>query len=279
MGDSRLRNAASILTFLRGTILNTLIKQGLSLLVVAAGLISATTAQAASDPDLAGKNVVLVHGAFADGSSWNKVIPLLEAKGLHVTSVQNPLTSLGDDVSATTRAIDRQNGPVVLVGHSWAGSVITQAGNNDKVKALVYVAAFAPDSEQSANDIQKELPAPSWAGELHKDAAGFLTLSDKAMVEDFAPDVSHAQALLLAATQGPWYSGCLAEKIGHAAWHDKPSWYVVSMKDRIVPTDFQMKLAKQIGATAVDVDASHVPMLSKPQEVAAAIISAAREVK
>ncbi|MEX3937333.1 alpha/beta fold hydrolase [Paraburkholderia phymatum] len=248
-------------------------------LVIAGALLSAATAQAAPDPDLAGKNIVLVHGAWANGSSWDKVIPLLEAKGLHVTSVQNPLTSLGDDVSAATRAIDRQNGPVVLVGHSWAGSVITQAGNNDKVKALVYVAAFAPDNGQSANDIQNGLPAPSWAAEVHKDAAGFLTLSDKAMAEDFAPDVSPAQVRLLAATQGPWYSGCVAEKIGHAAWHDKPSWYVVPTKDVIVPPDFQMRLAKQIGATTVKVEASHVPMLSKPEKVAAAIISAARQAK
>lgn len=252
----------------------------LSLSLACAGaLISAATAQAAPDPDLAGKSVVLVHGAFADGSSWVKVIPLLEAKGLHVTAVQNPLTSLGDDVAATTRAIDRQNGPVVLVGHSWAGSVITAAGNNEKVKALVYVAAFAPDNGQSANDIQKGLPVPSWAAEIHKDAAGFLTLSDRAIAEEFAPDVSREQARLLAATQEPWYSGCLAQPIIHAAWHDKPSWYVVTTKDHIVPTDFQMKLAKQIGATTVDVDASHVPMLSKPEEVAAAIISAARQAK
>lgn len=258
--------------------MNTLKKLSLSL-AFAGALISAATAQAASDPELAGKNIVLVHGAFADGSSWDKVIPLLEAKGLHVTAVQTPLTSLGADVSATTRAIDRQNGPVVLVGHSWAGSVITQAGNDDKVKALVYVAAFAPDSGQSAEDSQKGLPAPSWAAEVHKDAAGFLTLSDKAIAEDFAPDVSPAQARLLAATQEPWYSGCLAEKIGHAAWHEKPSWYVVTTKDHIVPTDFQMRMAKQIGAAVVNVEASHVPMLSKPEEVAAAIISAARQAK
>jgi len=259
--------------------LNTLIKKWSLSLAVAGCLLSTATAQAASDPDLAGKNVVLVHGAFSDGSSWDKVIPLLEAKGLHVTAVQNPLTSLGDDVSATTRAIDRQNGPVVLVGHSWAGSVITQAGNDDKVKALVYVAAFAPDNGQSANDIQKDLPAPSWAAEIHKDAAGFLTLSDKAIAEDFAPDVSRAQARLLAATQEPWFSGCLAENIGHAAWHDKPSWYVLTTKDHIVGPAFQMKMAKHIGATVVNVEASHVPMLSKPEEVAAAIISAARQAR
>jgi pimeloyl-ACP methyl ester carboxylesterase len=246
-------------------------------LAVAASLLSAA-AQAAADPGLVGKSVVLVHGAFSDGSSWNKVIPLLEAKGLHVTAVQNPLSSLSDDVAATSRAIAQQQGPVVLVGHSWAGSVITQAGNDPKVKALVYVAAFAPDSGQSTDDIRRGQPAPSWAAELHKDAAGFLTLSDKAIAADFAPDVSPAQARLLAATQQPWFSGCLGEKVTHAAWHDKPSWFIVTApaKDRMITPDFQMKMAQQIGATVIKVNASHVPMLSKPEEVAAVIISAAR---
>jgi len=258
--------------------LNTIKTLSLSL-AFAGAMVAATAAQAAPDPDLAGKNVVLVHGAFSDGSSWAKVIPLLEKKGLHVTAVQNPLTSLGDDVSATTRAIERQSGPVVLVGHSWAGSVITAAGNADKVKALVYVAAFAPDNGQSADDMRKGEPAPSWAAEIHKDAAGFLTLSDKAIAEEFAQDVSHQQARLLAVTQEPWYSGCVTEKIGHAAWHDKPSWYVLTTKDRIVAPDFQMKLAKQIGAKVTHVDASHVPMISKPEEVAEVIIAAARQAK
>lgn len=258
--------------------MNTLKKLSLSL-ILAGAMATTGIAQAAPDPDLAGKNVVLVHGAFADGSSWAKVIPLLEKEGLRVTAVQNPLTSLGDDVSATTRAINRQNGPVVLVGHSWAGSVITEAGNADKVKALVYVAAFAPDSGQSSDEMRKGVPAPSWAAEIHKDAAGFLTLSDKAIAEQFAPDVSHEQARLLAVTQEPWYSGCVAEKIGHAAWHDKPSWYVLTTKDRVVPPDFQMKLATQIGARITQVDASHVPMISRPEEVAAVIISAARQAK
>jgi pimeloyl-ACP methyl ester carboxylesterase len=258
--------------------LKTLKKNWPLLLAIAAGLLSAAAAQAAADRELAGKNVVLVHGAFSDGSSWNKVIPLLEAKGLHVTAVQNPLTSLFDDVAATRRAIERQQGPVVLVGHSWAGSVITQAGNDPKVKALVYVAAFAPDSGQSTDHIRQGQPTPSWAGEVHKDAAGFLTLSDKAIAADFAPDVSPAQARLLAATQQPWFSGCLGEKVTHAAWHDKPSWFVVTApgKEHMVAPDFQMKMAQQIGATIVKVNGSHVPMLSKPEEVAAAIISAAR---
>ncbi len=261
------------------TPLNSLKKNWPLSLAVAAGLVSATAVQAAADPALAGKNVVLVHGAFSDGSSWNKVIPLLEAKGLHVTAVQNPLTSLGDDVAATSRAIERQQGPVVLVGHSWAGAVITQAGNDPKVKALVYVAAFAPDSGQSANDILSGQPAPSWAAELHKDAAGFLTLSDKAIAADFAPDVSSAQARLLVATQQPWFSGCLGDKVTHAAWHDKPSWFVLTAqgKERMVAPDFQLKMAQQIGATIVKVNAGHVPMLSKPEEVAAAIILAARQ--
>src|SRR5258705_5023923 len=120
--------------------------------------------------------VVLVHGAFADGSSWDKVIPILQAKGLHVVAVQNSLRSLDDDAAATKRVIEQQNGPVILVGHSWAGAVITQAGNDDKVKALVYVAAFAPDKDQSINDILKGKPAPSLASALQKDSAGYLTL-------------------------------------------------------------------------------------------------------
>lgn len=135
------------------------------------GLFGVVAAQAAPKDDLKGTNVVLVHGAFADGSSWNRVIPLLEARGLHVVSVQNPLSSLADDAAATKRTIDEQKGPVVLVGHSWAGVVISDAGNDDKVKSLVYVAAFAPDNGQSIADVTQGLPAPAWAGELRKTQA------------------------------------------------------------------------------------------------------------
>ncbi|VVE57655.1 alpha/beta fold hydrolase [Pandoraea anhela] len=248
-------------------------------LAVAGALAFAASAQAAPDADLVGKNVVLVHGAFADGSSWAKVIPLLQQKGLHVTSVQNPLTSLTDDVAAATRAIHRQKGPVILVGHSWAGSVITQAGNDDQVKALVYVAAFAPDSGQSSNEMKKDVPAPAWAAEIHKDSAGYLTLSDKAIAEEFAQDVTPDEARWLAATQGPWYSGCVTEKIEHAAWHEKPSWYVLTTKDHVVPPELQARLAKQMGAKVFSLETSHVPMVSQPDEVAAAIIAAARQVR
>ncbi len=182
---------------------------------LAGGVFAGATGVASAAPvaDLKGTNVVLVHGAFADGSSWSKVIPLLEARGLHVVAVQNPLSSLADDVAATRRVIEQQDGPVVLVGHSWAGVVISQAGNEEKVKSLVYVAAFAPDNGQSIADLTKDAPPPAWVGELRKDSAGFMTLSDKAIHEDFAPDLPRAQQDVVAATQGPWFGGCIEDKV------------------------------------------------------------------
>jgi pimeloyl-ACP methyl ester carboxylesterase len=263
--------------------MNTLFKKCLAATLLLGGLLSLasfTPASAASAPDdLKGKNVVLVHGAFADGSSWDKVIPILQAKGLHVVAVQNSLRSLDDDAAATKRVIEQQNGPVILVGHSWAGAVITQAGNDDKVKALVYVAAFAPDKDQSINDILKGKPAPSWASALQKDSAGYLTLSTDAIIHDFAQDLPVAQARLVAATQGPWFAGCTDDKVTEAAWHNKPSWWVLTEKDHMIPAPLQAAMAQQIGATVVKVDASHVAMLSKPADVAAAIIAAARSVQ
>ncbi|AJY04018.1 alpha/beta hydrolase [Burkholderia sp. SIMBA_043] len=242
---------------------------------VLAGLSGAVAAHAAPKQDLKGTNVVLVHGAFADGSSWSRVIPLLEARGLHVVAVQNPLSSLADDTAATRRAIDAQTGPVVLVGHSWAGVVISEAGNDAKVKSLVYVAAFAPDDGQSIADVTQGLPAPAWAGELRKDAAGFTTLSDRAIAQDFAPDLSPAQQRVVAATQGPWYGGCISEKVTRAAWHAKPSSFVVATQDRMIDPKLQDAMAKRIGATVTHVRASHVAMLSQPKAVADAIIAAA----
>ncbi len=144
------------------------------------------------------------------------MIPLLEARGLHVVSVQNPLSSLADDTAAARRAIEQQTGPVVLVGHSCGGVVITQAGSDDKVKALVYVAALVPDSGESVNDLMKNQPAPAWAGELRKDSANFLTLYTKAVVNDFAQDLPPAQARIIATTQGPWSAGCLDDKVSTA---------------------------------------------------------------
>src|SRR5947199_3085364 len=220
------------------------------------------------------KNVVLVHGAFADGSSWAKVIPLLEAKGLHVTAVQNPLSSLADDVAATKRAIAMQEGPVILVGHSWAGMVISEAGNDPKVTGLVYVAAIVPDEGQSAGDVVKPYPPSPGLAEAKPDAAGFLSLSRKGIDEDFVPDLSPAERAIVYATQGPWNSACLADKVLVPAWTTKPSWYI-AVNDRMLSSEFEQAIAKHIHATTTTLPTGHVPMLSTPKDVAAVIIEAA----
>jgi len=220
--------------------------------------------------------VVLVHGAFADGSSWAKVIPLLEAKGLHVTAVQNPLSSLADDVAATKRAIAMQEGPVILVGHSWAGMVIIEAGNDPKVAGLVYVAAIVPDEGQSAGDVVKPYPPSPGLGEAKPDAAGFLSLSRKGIDEDFVPDLPPREKAIVYATQGPWNSACLADKVSVPAWTTKPSWYI-AVNDRMLSPEYEQAIAKHIQATTTTLPAGHVPMLSKPKEVAAVIIDAANK--
>src|SRR5258706_2227834 len=193
------------------------------------------------------KNVVLVHGAFADGSSYAKVIPLLEAKGLHVTAVQNPLSSLADDVAATKRAIANQDGPVILVGHSWAGMVISEAGNDPKVAGLVYVAAIVPDENQSANDVLKSYSPPPGLAEAKPDAAGFLSLTRKGIDEDFVPDLPPPERALVFATQGPWNSACLADKVSSPAWTTKPSWYI-AVDDRMLPPEYEQAVSKHIRA-------------------------------
>jgi len=252
------------------------LKNFLTSALLLAGLFALSASHAAPSQDLKGKNVVLVHGAFADGSSWQKVIPLLEARGLHVVAVQNPLSSLAADVAVTKRVIDQQTGPVILVGHSWGGVVISEAGNDDKVKSLVYVAAFAPDSGQSIEDMTKGMAAPVWASELHKDAAGYLTLSTKAVLDDFAQDLPLPEKRVIAATQGPWASGCLGDKVTKAAWHDKPSYFVVAGLDRMIDPNLQQTMAKNIGAKVTRVNSSHVAMVGQPKTVADAIIAAAR---
>lgn len=220
--------------------------------------------------------VVLVHGAFADGSSWNRVIPLLQQQGLDVVAVQNPLSSLADDVAAAQRAIGSAKGPVVLVGHSWGGAVITQAGANDKVKALVYVAAFAPDKGEAVNDLLKGAPTPSWVGSLQRDSGGFLTLPADVVVKDFAQDLPASEARLMAASQGPWSERCTAEVLTEGAWRSKPSWYVLAEQDHMIDPAAQGAMAGRIGAKVTRVAASHVPMLSQPAQVATVIVSAAK---
>jgi len=228
--------------------------------------------EAAAAPTV--RNVVLVHGAFADGSSWAKVIPLLEAKGLHVTAVQNPLSSLADDVAATKRAIANQDGPVILVGHSWAGMVISEAGNDPKVAGLVYVAAIVPDENQSANDVLKPYSPPPGLAEAKPDAAGFLSLTRKGIDEDFVPDLPLAERAIVYATQGPWNSACLADKVSVPAWTTKPSWYI-AVNDRMLSSEYEQAIAKHIHATTTTLPTGHVPMLSTPKDVAAVIIEAA----
>src|SRR5437016_7230071 len=172
--------------------------------------------------------VVLVHGAWADGSSWAKVIPLLEKAGLNAVAVQNPLTSFEDDMAATKRAIALQDGPVILVGHSWGGVVITEAGADPKVAGLVYVAAFAPEVGVPVGELGKDFPPPPGLAEVRPDAAGYLTLTTKGVMEFFAPDLPMAQQKLIAATQGQTNSSVFGARVTNAAWKTKPSWYVVA---------------------------------------------------
>lgn len=221
------------------------------------------------------KNIVLVHGTWADGSSWSKVIPLLEAKGFNVLAVQNPLTSLGDDVAATKRAIELQSGPVLLVGHSWGGMVITEAGNHDKVAGLVYVAAAAPDEGQSFLELVQTAPATPGNDQIRPDAYGFVSMSPKGIFEDFAQDLLKSEQQLILATQGPQAFSALQEKITKAAWKAKPSWYIVATNDRMINPDLERTLAKKLNATTLELPTSHVAMLAQPAKVASFIIEAA----
>jgi pimeloyl-ACP methyl ester carboxylesterase len=222
------------------------------------------------------KNIVLVHGAWADGSSWSKVIPLLEEKGFHVTAVHLPFTTLADDVAAVKRTLELQDGPVLLVGHSYGGAVITEAGNDPKVAALVYVAAFAPDAGQSAGDLNNEYPAPPGDQEFRPDASGFLKITDKGIAEDFAQDLPASETKTLAAIQGQ-VSGPneLGAKVTTAAWRNKPSFYIVADHDRMIAPELEKKLAEQMHATTIHIASSHVPMLSHPTQVADFIATAA----
>ena len=243
------------------------------------GALLPALALAQAPRDLSGETVVLVHGAFADGSSWDQVIPLLRARGLQVIAVQNPLTSLEDDTAATQRAMERATGPIILVGHSWGGAVISQAGEDPKVKALVFVAAAAPDKGQSLNDLTKGGPTPRWATTLQKDSGGFLTLPEASILSDFAQDLPPAQGRLIAETQGPWAAKCLGEPVTVAAWHDKPSWSVIPTDDHMIASAAQELMAKATHAKVTRVKASHVVMLSQPRVVADTIIAAAEAVR
>ena len=222
------------------------------------------------------RNVILVHGAWADGSSWSKVIPLLEAKGLKVTAVQLPLTSLADDVATVKREFALEDGPFLLVGHSYGGSVITEAGNDPKVAGLVYVAAFAPDKGESTLDQIKANPTPVGT-ELRPDASGFFKLSDKGVVEDFAPDLPEAAKKVLIATQAPIAGAALGVPISTPAWRNKPSWFVIAGDDRMISPKLEEAEAQKMKAKSITISSSHVVLLSHPAEVAGFIEGAANE--
>jgi pimeloyl-ACP methyl ester carboxylesterase len=241
---------------------------GLSLLLTAIGL-------PASAAQLKAKTAVLVHGAFADGSSWEKVIPYLEKAGLKVIAVQNPLDSLDNDVAATKRAIRNAEGPVVLVGHSWAGTVITEAGNDEKVKSLVYVAAYAPDKGESVKSATSKYPDPESLKAFVKDPDGYLTISEEGIRKYFAADLSPKEQAVVAATQGPFHIRTLTAPVSRAAWREKPTFMVVATNDAIIPPQMESDQVKAAKATAIEVPSSHVAMLSHPKEVAELIIKAA----
>ena len=225
------------------------------------------------------KNIVLVHGAWADGSCWSGVIALLEAKGFHVVAVQNPLTSLADDVAATKRIIALQDGPVILVGHSYAGVVITEAGNDPKVVGLVYVAAFAPGDGESISSVTKPYPPAPLGSELRPDAQGFLTATPKGIAEDMAQDVSASEQQILTATQGQTSSSVFGATITTAAWKSKPSWALIASNDRAIPPQLEKDEAAAIKATSITVPANHLAMLSHPKEVAELIEQAAAKAR
>ncbi len=233
-----------------------------------AGLPAAVHAQPAN-------NVILVHGAWADGSSWSKIIPLLTAKGLQVTAVQLPLTSFADDVATVKRALALENGPVVLVGHSYGGAVITEAGNDSKATALVYVAAFVPDVGQSAGSLNASVPPSPMGAEVRPDSQGFLKLTRTGVYDDFAQDVTPAEKLELYVAQAPTNAKSLGGTIGTAAWRTKPSWYIVAAEDRAIPPALEATMAKTIRAKTTTIEGSHLIMLSKARAVAVVIEDAA----
>ncbi len=252
---------------------------GLSALIFVGALTMTVTSKPSAAADNSAprvRNVVLVHGAWADGSSWAKVIPLLEKAGLNAVAIQNPLTSLADDVAATKRAIARLDGPVILVGHSYGGAVISEGGNDPKVVGLVYVAAFAPDVGEAVGELGKEFPPAPGGAELRPDAGGFLTMTTKGVLENFAPDLPMAERKLLAATQGPTNGAAFGAKLTNAAWKTKSTWYVVAANDRMIPPDLERKFARTMKAKTIELATSHVAMLSRPAEVAKLIVEAAK---
>jgi pimeloyl-ACP methyl ester carboxylesterase len=240
-------------------------------------LVLSVTPAFAQKPTASVRNIVLVHGAFADGTSWSKIIPILEQKGYHVVAVQNPLTSLSDDVAATKRIIALQDGPVILVGHSWGGAVITQAGDDPKVAGLVYVAAYAPELGQSANDASTPFGITEGQKQIRVDSEKFASMTPEGILNDFAQGLPIAERKLVLSVQGQSYGPMFSEKLTVAAWKTKPSWVVISADDRMLPPAMEESAAKKLGATAVTLQTCHLAMLQEPEKVAEVIDDAAKK--
>ncbi|GAB3018872.1 alpha/beta hydrolase [Niabella terrae] len=253
-----------------------MLQQLSSITLALAALLFPATDQSNHSTETKGvKNIVLVHGAFADGSSWSKVIPILQAKGFHVIAVQNPLTSFEDDLAATKRALAATDGPVLLVGHSYGGMVISEAGKDPKVSGLLYVAALVPEDGQNVNDVNATMAPTAVGPEFRLSSEGFLSLSEKGIDEFFAQDLPAADRKIIYATQMPWAASATEQKVFDPAWAYKPCWYIVAAEDGMINPDLERFKAKQIKATTLELPTSHVPMIAQPQQVADFIIQAA----
>lgn len=223
-------------------------------------------------------SIVLVHGGFVDGSGWEGVHDILRDDGYNVTVVQNPTTSLADDVAVTTRAIAAQKGPVLLVGHSYGGVVITEAGNDPKVKGLVYVAAFAPDKGESVASLIKDPPPGAPVPPILPPQDGFLFLDQAKFAASFAADVGEKRARFMAASQVPWGVEALSGAVTEASWRSKPSWYLVAKDDKMIPPPAQRQMSQRAGSSVTEVPGSHAVYVSQPKAVAEIIEKAARDI-
>jgi pimeloyl-ACP methyl ester carboxylesterase len=242
--------------------------------VVTAALALGVAGVASAEPV---KNVVLVHGAFADGSGWRAVADILERDGYSVSVVQEPETSLADDAGATKRVIARVNAPLILVGHSYGGAVITEAGNDPQVRGLVYIAAFQPDSGETLGGLLKQKPPA--ANSTVPAGEGYVIVDPKAFHADFAADLPAREANFIGISQVPISASAFGTPITNAAWHSKPSWYAVATEDRMINPELERFMAKRAGSTTIEVKGSHAIYMSQPATVAKLIEEAAREAK
>jgi pimeloyl-ACP methyl ester carboxylesterase len=237
---------------------------------VAASLLGRSS-RAQAQPAVSARNVVLVQ--YADGSCWSEVIGRLQLAGLNATAVQNPLTSLADDIAATRRILALQDGPTVLVGHSWAGTIISEAGVDPKVSALVYVAARAPDAGEDYTALAAKFPTPAASAGLVK-SGGFQQLSEEAFLRDFAGDIEPAKARILYAVQGRVSDTLFSGKTTQAAWRSKPSWYAISTEDRTISPELERFMADRMKAKTIEIKASHLSLISHPNEITNLILNA-----